>query len=144
MSFSKIINTFLFPVAYEAYVCSFILIRHVLVLCASPLFHRHLKHLITLAFPAVSSPICNAFRFSFSWFWVVFQPERADGAAAEATVITSLSGTHSPALWAPLGFPFLNYQHNTHFIVRLFDRSEVLAFIGATSPSATRLWFSSP
>jgi len=82
--------------------------------------------------------------FSLSWFWVVFQPERADGAAAEATVITSLLEKHSPALWAPLGFPFLTYQHNTHFIVRLFDRSEVLAFRGATSPSATWLWFYAP
>lgn len=35
---------------------------------------------------------------------MVFQPELADGAAAEVTVITSLSEKHSPALWAPLGF----------------------------------------
>lgn len=98
------------------------------------------KHFLSRAVPAVCSPI--AWQVLLQLVWMVFQPELADGAAAEVTIITSLSEKHSPALWAPLGFPFRTYQHNTHFIVSQFDRSEVLAFIGAKS--VTRFWFYSP
>ncbi len=95
-------------------------------------------HFLSLAVPAVCSQI--AWQVLLQLVWMVFQPELADGAAAEVTL--SHSQKNSPALWAPLGFPFRTYQHNTHFIVSLFDRSEVLAFIGAKS--VTRLWFYSP